>query len=70
MILDTGVDGKIVKHWEGLDSESKFKTCVLKILQFMYLFTCPYGTLYLHHDFTGIRENLNAKKHNIEICLL
>ena len=30
----------------------------------------PYCTLYLHRDFTGIRENLNAKKHGIELCLL
>ena len=26
--------------------------------------------LYLHRDFTGIRENLNAMKRSIEICLL
>ena len=28
------------------------------------------GTLYLHRDFTGVRGNLNAMKHSIELCLL
>ena len=27
-------------------------------------------TLYLHRDFTGVRGNLNAMKHSIELCLL
>ena len=31
---------------------------------------CLYGTLSLHRDFTGIREDLNAMKHSIEPCLL
>ena len=28
------------------------------------------GTLYLHRDFTGVRGNMNAMKHSIELCLL
>ena len=30
----------------------------------------PCGTLYLHRDFTGVRENLNATKQSIQLCLL
>ena len=26
----------------------------------------PYGTLYLHRDFKGVRGNLNAMKHSID----
>ena len=29
-----------------------------------------YATLYLHRDFTGIHENVNAMKQSIELCLL
>ena len=27
-------------------------------------------TIYLHRDFSGIPEHLNAMKHSIELCLL
>ena len=27
-------------------------------------------SLYMHRDFTGIHENVNAVKHSIELCLL
>ena len=30
----------------------------------------PNGTIYLHRDSTGVRENLNAMKHSTELCLL
>ena len=42
------------------------------ILSILVVYECnlPYGTLYLHRDFTGIRGNLNAMKHSIELCLL
>ena len=36
-----------------------FVVCVIK----------PYDMLNLHRDFTGVRENLNAMKHSIELCL-
>ena len=29
-----------------------------------------YITLKLHHDTTGIRENLNAVRHHVELCVL
>ena len=29
-----------------------------------------YVPLYLYRDFTGIRENFNAIKHNDELCLI
>ena len=36
----------------------------------LYIGSLPYGTLYLHRDYTGVRENLNAMKHSSELCLL
>ena len=34
------------------------------------LFNVAFHMTRLHRDFTGIRGNLNAMKHSIELCLL
>ena len=40
-------------------------TCILLVCVIW-----PLCTLYLHHDFKGIREYLIALRHSIELCLL